>query len=93
MKPNLQWWYSHSEIHSLNFSAYQILTLEFLVRKSKLIGRLVMNQIKGMNGIPKLRYVSMMKNMGLPKGRESYGDGVTNSTQMHSCNGDDTDGL
>jgi hypothetical protein len=35
-----------------------------------------MNQGKAMNGLPKLRYSSMPKNIGSPKGQETYGDGV-----------------
>lgn len=32
---------------------------------------------KGMKGAPKsICYVSIVRNMGLPKGRESYGNGV-----------------
>jgi hypothetical protein len=36
-----------------------------------------MNSLKGMNGKPKLlESVHQGRNMGLPQGRESYGDGV-----------------
>lgn len=38
---------------------------------------LSMRKGKGMNGASKLDcYVVYMRNVGLPKGRESYGDGV-----------------
>ena len=39
-------------------------------------GRCVVNASKGMSGEPKSLYVSRWRNMGSPKGREPYGDGV-----------------
>ncbi|MCL2172694.1 MAG: hypothetical protein FWB84_03520 [Candidatus Bathyarchaeota archaeon] len=41
------------------------------------MSHLIMNQGKVTNELPKLRYCFMSENIGLPKEREFYGNGVS----------------